>query len=200
MYYPEFFDEVEVIELYDPLADFLGAIEGGKLEIKYLDLVKMAGHSCPTVAGAYLMSKMGLERLFLDTLPIRGEIEVYIKGTKGEGVNGVIGNLVAYVCGVSDEAGFKGIAGKYNRSNKLFYNADIPKEVRLIRLDTKEKVDISYDPSIIPPDPKMSELMQKLLTGQGDSQTKKEFQKLWQKRVQKILLSKELWPKMVNLS
>ncbi len=197
MRYPHFFDQVEPLQLFDPLADFLGALEDGQIEITYLDLVKFAGHSCPTIAGVYLMAKLGLEQLFED-LPTRGEIEVHIKGPKSEGVNGVIGNTLAYICGVSDEAGFKGIGGKFDRSNELFYNAPIQEEVALRRSDTGMKVELSYDPSIVPPEPKMKELMQKLLMGQGNLEEKKEFGQLWQKRVEKILTSKDLWPKMVT--
>jgi len=199
MEYPEFFKEVESIKLYDPLADFLGAIKNGEMEIEYLDIVKFAGHSCPTVAGAYLMAKLGLKKLFNDTLPVRGEIKVYVKGKKDEGVEGVIGNVIAYICGVTDEAGFKGIGQNFNRANKLFFNCDIPKEIRLERVDNKEYVDISYMP-IVPPDPKQKVLMQKILTKQATAEEKELFKKLWQERVKKILLSKDLWGKMIDLS
>ncbi len=200
MNYPAFFDRVEKIKLYDPLADFLGAIENGEIQIEYIDAVKFAGHSCPTVAGAYLMTLLGLRELFANSLPIRGEIEVFVKGEKKEGVNGVIGNTIAFICGVSDEAGFKGISGNFNRSNKLFFNSQIPKDVRLKRADTKDYVDISYNSSIIPPNPKIKELMQLIMMKRADENIKKEFQKLWQERVEKILLSKELWPKMILIS
>lgn len=199
MEYPIFFDKVESIRLYDPLADFLGAVKNGEMEFCYIDVVKFAGHSCPTVAGAYLMSKLALEKLYPDTLPVRGEVVVMVRGAKGEGVNGVIGNTMAYICGVSDEAGFKGIGGKFNRSGKLFYGADIEGEVRLQRTDTGTFVDISYDPSIVPPNPKMKELMQQLMMGRAGAEEKKAFKALWQERVEKILLSKELWEKMVHL-
>jgi hypothetical protein len=200
MNYPSFFDKVEPILLYDPLADFLGALESGEVEINYIDIVKLAGHSCPTVAGAYLMAKLGLKKLFIDALPIRGEIKVLIKGSKEEGVNGVIGNVIGYICGVSDEGGFKGIGGKFSRAYKIEYGASISKEVRLERVDTKEGVDISYNPNVVPPNPKMKELMQKLLTKTATIEDKKEFQKLWQERVEKILLSKELYPKLIEIA
>jgi hypothetical protein len=199
MTYPQFFDQVESILLYDPLADFLGAIESGVTEITYLDAVKFAGHSCPTVAGAYLMAKIGLEQIFKEAMPIRGEIKVMVRGKKSEGVNGVIGNLIAYICGVSDEAGFKGIGGKFTRAFKLEYGAQIEGEVRLQRLDNGAFVDLSYDPSIVPPNPKMKELMAKLQSGQASMEDRKEFQRIWQERVAKILLTKELWPKLVKL-
>lgn len=52
MHYPAFFDDVPAIRLYDPLAEFLGAVDDGVIEYRYLDAVKLAGHSCPTVASA----------------------------------------------------------------------------------------------------------------------------------------------------
>jgi len=51
--YPAFFDEVETITLHDPLAEFLGSASDGRIKYAYVDTVKLAGHSCPTVAGAY---------------------------------------------------------------------------------------------------------------------------------------------------
>mgnify|MGYP003492414693 FL=1 len=41
----------------DPLAELLGAAEGGRLEYTYADAVKLTGHSCPTVAGAWLATR-----------------------------------------------------------------------------------------------------------------------------------------------
>ena len=54
------------------LASFLGAFEDGIIEYSYLDVVKSAGHSCPTVLGAYLMTLKGLEALYKDEIPKRG--------------------------------------------------------------------------------------------------------------------------------
>ena len=56
MSYPSFFDEIESIKVKDPLSNVLGAFEMGEYEFGYVDVVKSAGHSCPTVAGAYLMT------------------------------------------------------------------------------------------------------------------------------------------------
>ena len=48
---PTFFDAVAPIAVTDPLSALLGAAEGGRIEYRYVDAVKLAGHSCPTVAG-----------------------------------------------------------------------------------------------------------------------------------------------------
>ncbi|HIE34618.1 MAG TPA: hypothetical protein EYP79_00270 [Campylobacterales bacterium] len=196
MRYPKFFDKVDPILLYDPLADFLGASENGEMIIKYIDIVKFAGHSCPTVAGAYLMTKLGLKRLFKDNLPVRGKIKVLVQEEKDKGVAGVIGNTIAFICGVSEEGGFKGIGGRFNRANKLLFSQKIPKEIRLQRLDTDQFVDISYNPTI-PPDPKIKDLMQKILANLATIEEKDQFKKLWQERVEKILLLQDRWEEMV---
>ena len=85
MKYPEFFERVESITLKDLLAEFLGAFEEGIISFSYLDAVKSAGHSCPTIAGAYLMAREGLKALYKDEVPVRGEIKVFLKEGMEEG-------------------------------------------------------------------------------------------------------------------
>ena len=200
MEYPKFFDEVEPIVVQDALAGFLGAAEGGVLEYRYLDMVKLAGHSCPTVAGAWLMAKMGLERLYEAELPQRGEIVVEMRGRVDEGVVGVVANCLGLVTGATNEGGFKGIAGRFDRVGKLKFGADIAQEVRLTRVDSGAQVSLSYDPSIIPPDPQQKVLMQKILQGSAQMEEKRRFAQLWQSRVEEILLSRALWERMVTLA
>ncbi len=52
------------------------------LSSRYLDVVKSAGHSCPTVAGAYLATREALKRLYGDELPERGAIRVDLEALK----------------------------------------------------------------------------------------------------------------------
>jgi hypothetical protein len=54
MAFPAFFDQAPVLRLHDPLAQLLGAATDGVIEYRYADAVRVAGHSCPTVAGAWL--------------------------------------------------------------------------------------------------------------------------------------------------
>ena len=90
MHYPDFFDKVPSITLQDPLSNVLGAFEAGEMEIKYLECVKLAGHSCPTVAGAYLMAQQGLKSLYGNDVPQRGSIEISMRDSETDGVTGVI--------------------------------------------------------------------------------------------------------------
>ena len=191
MQYPHFYTQVEPIKLYDPLSDILGAFEEGIVEIGYIDCVKFAGHSCPTVAGAYLMAKEGLKALFGDTLPQRGFVKVEIKDAKDHGVAGVVGNLIAFITGASDEAGFKGLQGKFSRNNLVSYHQPMEGEVTLSRTDTRDSVTLRYDPSSVPSDERMGSLMQKQMAGAASKEEKTLFKILWQQRVETILLETE---------
>jgi formylmethanofuran dehydrogenase subunit E len=184
---PDFFDTVPAIIMQDRLADFLGAAEDGILEYTYLDAVKLAGHSCPTVAGAWLMCAKALKELYLDEIPQRGEIKVESAGALDEGVNGVIGTVAGLITGATNEGGFKGINGNFSRNDKLLYGADIKGELRFTRLDTMKSVDVSYDPSSIPGSPLQMQLMQKLMMKKATPEEAKEFGRLWQERVKRVL-------------
>ena len=144
MQYPLFFDEVDSILLYDPLSDFLGAFEEGKIEISYLDCVKQAGHSCPTVAGAYLLTMIGLKILYGPDLPRRGNISVSMRGKKSEGTIGVTGNIISFIVGAGGEEGFKGIQGNFSRNNLIAYEQEMMGEVTLKRIDNTYSLNLWY--------------------------------------------------------
>ena len=71
MEFPGFFAEAPSISLRDPLAQFLGASKSGMITYAYVDAVRLAGHSCPTVAGAYLMVRRGLQLPYDSEMPER---------------------------------------------------------------------------------------------------------------------------------
>ena len=73
---PAFFDAVPPIVVVDPLAEALGAVEDGIVEYRYADAVKLAGHSCPTVACTWLMTRRALQTLYPAALPRRGDMRV----------------------------------------------------------------------------------------------------------------------------
>jgi hypothetical protein len=187
MTYPQFFNEIPTIKLQDDLASFLGAFEDGIIEFSYLDVVKSAGHSCPTVLGAYLMTLEGLKALYESKIPKRGEIIVEFKESQTTGVAGVIGNVIMNITGATTTNGFKGIAGKYDRNYLMKFDKDISgASVRFTRADTQKKVDVIYDPSNILPDRNMSVFMQKSIQGTATEDERIEFGKLWQQRVEMI--------------
>ena len=187
MTYPNFYKTIETIKVQDELSSFLGTFENGVYEISYLDIVKGAGHSCPTVLGAYLMNLEALKALYPDGPAKRGEIEVSFSQRQSEAVAGVIGNVAMNITGACTTNGFKGIAGKYDRNYLLKFEQDInDASARFTRTDTKQSVDVFYDPSSIQFDPSMQALMQKCVQGNADETEKLNFGKLWQERVEKI--------------
>ncbi len=186
MNYPSFFDTIESIKLKDQLSLVLGAFENGEYEISYLEVVKAAGHSCPTVAGAYIMASEALKVLYPNTRALRGNIKVEFAETLEEGVAGVIGNVITHITGATDKSGFKGLQGAFARHSLMYFNSDIESSARFTRVDTGKSVDVTYNYTVIEPNPQLKYLMQKLGSGEATAQEVKFFGELWQERVQRI--------------
>jgi len=186
MKYPKFFEEIETIKLQDDLSTFLGAFEDGLVEFSFLDVVKSAGHSCPTVLGAYLMTLEGLKALYKDETPKRGEIFVEFAQNENDGVSGVIANVITNITGATVNLGFKGLAGKYDRRNLMQFESSITSNVRFTRKDTKQSVEVNYDASSVGANANMSPLMQLCIQKRATPEQQIEFGKLWQERVENI--------------
>ncbi len=191
MSYPEFFDKVESIKLQDPIADILGAFDKGEYEISYLEVVKAAGHSCPTVAGAYLMTAAALKALYGDERAVRGNVKVEFAESLEDGVAGVIGNVVSHITGATDKSGFKGLGGKFARHSLMYFDTDINSSARFTRVNTQKSVDVFYDPGSVPADPAMMPLMQQTMQGAASKEEMQQFGALWQERVKRIFENSE---------
>jgi len=186
MSYPDFFNAIETIKVKDPLSQVLGAFKEGEYEFSYLDVVKSAGHSCPTVAGAYIITLEAIKALYGDQRAVRGNIKVEFEESLEDGVAGVIANVISQITGATDKSGFKGLQGQFARHSLMTFNANISASARFTRVDTDESVDVTYNPQPVKPNPKMMQLMQKLTSGEASSQEVEEFGELWQDRVQRI--------------
>src|SRR5665213_586656 len=110
---PTFFDAVPKLRVSDPLAEALGCAEGGVFEYGYVDAVRLAGHSCPTVAAAYWLTWRALHVLYPDRLPQRGRIMVEFRDDARSGSTGVVASVVQMLTGAAGSTGFKGIAGRH---------------------------------------------------------------------------------------
>jgi len=186
MSYPKFFDEVESVKVQDPLSMVLGAFEKGEYEITYLEVVKAAGHSCPTVAGAYIMTQAALKALYGEERGVRGNIKVEFKEALEDGVAGVVGNVISQITGATDKSGFKGLQGKFARHSLMHFDANIDASARFTRVDNGKSVDVYYNHNQIPADPQMMPLMQKIAAGEAAPEDMKKFGELWQDRVKRI--------------
>ena len=199
MQHPSFFNSVPTIKVQDPLSNILGAFENGIYEFNFLEIVKSAGHSCPTVAGAYLITLQALKALYGDEMIVRGNISVEFKKDLEDGVAGVISNVVSQITGATNKSGFKGLGGKFARHSLMNFNSNISSSARFTRVDTQKSVDVYYDPSSVAPDANMGALMQKIMGGTSNDEEFKEFGHLWQDRVKRIFENIENVTKVVEV-
>jgi hypothetical protein len=197
MNYPAFFDQVPAITLHDGLAQFLGAADDGLLTYHYIDAVRLAGHSCPTVAGAYLLTRRALQALYPDQTPERGDLEIAFSAPVGQGVIGVISNVIGLITGAAGAGGFKGIGGQYCRKDLLEFDARFDGEVRFVRKDNGAAIQLGMDMSQVSSDARTMPLLQKTLSGSATPEEAREFGRLWQERVRKILIEHTDDPEMI---
>lgn len=200
MTFPSFFAAVPTIVMRDRLAEFLGAAAGGLIEYGYADAVKLAGHSCPTVAGSYLLSSRALQALYPDEIPLRGELRVDFRDAQESAVTGVVAAVVGLLTGAAGIGGFKGLAGRFSRRELLSFGAELPGEIRFTRQDNGQSLCASLHLGQVPADSRLAPLLQALLAGKGDAEQAALFAELWQDRVRRILIEHFSDPDLVSLS
>lgn len=190
MHTPDYFSRITPIRVRDPLAQFLGASAGGQLEYSYLDAVKLTGHSCPTVAAAYLATAEALDQLYPGELPERGAIRVELRATVEEGVTGVVASVAGLITGAAAEGGFKGIAGRFARRGLLLFGAPIPADLRFTRVDNGAFVDIDLRRPA-PMAPEMTTSLRRALSPEATATEREAFARDWQDRVADMLVPRE---------
>ena len=197
----DFLKEVRPILFKEPLAETLGAVkgEGATLEYTFVDVVKMAGHACPTVAGAYLSCQKALERLYLDRTPVRGEISITVYGEQDEGVYGVTAQIFSFLTGAAPATGFRGLGHKFKRKDLLRF---IPDKIdpqamcfEFRRLDNGKAVLVKFYPQRIPfsieKTKQLANLLEKVIWEAAKENERKEFQELWMEKVRDMLLERK---------
>ncbi|KXB29486.1 hypothetical protein AT959_16180 [Dechloromonas denitrificans] len=188
MAFPDYFSRIPTITLHDPLAEVLGAAEGGLIEYSFADAVRLTGHACPTVAGAWLTGVGALRVLYGNELPRRGEIEVGLHEAEDSGVSGVIASVLGLLTGAAGPGGFKGLGGQFRRNRRLHFAEPGLEYIRLRRIDTGLSVDCRLDLSAVPGDPRSGPLLGAILAGVASPAERQLFAELWQDRVRRILL------------
>jgi len=192
----DFFDQVEPILMKDPLAVALGAMDKNEPFVyRFEDAIKTAGHSCPAVSGAYRLTQIALKHLHGDEIPVRGNIKVTFRGGIEYRVNGPISQVVTLITGAASDNGFHGLGGgKFNRHNLLTFDESSEAPPGAIcsaifeRIDNGKSVEVSYNNSMLPGNPKMGELMPLAVSGTGTDEQIKEFGELWHERIKLVLL------------
>ncbi|MBX3679181.1 MAG: hypothetical protein KF710_03285 [Rhodocyclaceae bacterium] len=194
---PEFFKSVPVLTVYDPLAECLGSAEGGVIEYRYADAVRLAGHSCPTVAMSYALTCKGLSELYGESLPERGAVRAVFSDGVEAGVTGVVAGVVGLLCGAAVAGGFGGIAGRFARRGLMQFGVAGEAVFRLQRPDVGAEVSLSARLDRVPAASGLRPLMHLVGAGTASRAERQEFARLWQARVRRMLLDHwddgELW-------
>ena len=199
--FPDFFAAAPSIPVVDPLADFLGAATGGLIEYCYTDAVRLAGHSCPTVAATFLMTRAALKALYLEALPERGDIRVDFREPRDAGVTGVMAAVAALITGATQDSGFRGIGGHFNRRDLLFFGQTLTAgDIRYTRLDSGVAAEAAVRLDRVPGDPRISHLMSRCLSGAASPEEAAVFRELWQGRVRRLLLDHADDPEVICIS
>jgi hypothetical protein len=215
--FQEFFSQVEPIVLTEPLAETLGAFSAGPavpagqrasappgeadgtFSYTFADLVKLAGHACPTMAGSYLACQSALRVLYPGETPVRGQIAVTVFGDPDEGTYGVMGQAFTLLTGAAPATGFKGLGPLFKRKDLLKYSKEKPDPqamcFELRRTDTGTAVMVKFSPRQIPFPPekgkRMGELMEKVVWEAARPEETAEFRELWMEKVKGMLVEKK---------
>lgn len=191
------YTDIDPIRLRDPVAEALCVLEpGDPFVITYHDLVKAAGHSCPTASGAYRLAQVGLAALYPDSIPVRSEIAVTVAGPREDPQYGVISRLLSYITGAAAEDGFAGLAGGYGGRNGLLHFDEWDAEgvsARFERTDTGEAVEVTYHVGDVPSAGPAAGILPAILDGSASPEERETFAEIWHGRVRRVLTDDDLF-------
>ena len=191
------YENVEPIHIRDPVAEALTVLEPGEpFVIDYADVVKAAGHSCPTASGAYRIVALGLDALYPDEHPIRGDINAVAGGPKTDPTYGVMSRIVSYVTGAAEDDGFGGLTGGYGGRQNLLRFGDIERDGPTFgfeRIDTGESVHVTYHVADVPDAGPGVEFLQNLTDGTATVEEREAFSDAWHGRVSTVLTDDDLF-------
>lgn len=198
---PAFFARAPRITLRDPLAAFLGVSSSGMLEYQYADAVRLVGHSCPTVAGAWLMVRNGLRTLYGTEVAERGAVHVFLRNPREQGTTGVTALVATQITGAAPETGFSGIGPRHRfaRRNLLRFGASIDGIMALRRSDDDRGVLLDLNAGVVPPDREMLTLFPSTVAGDAAAEDVARFGELWQGRVERMLIDHADDPELVRV-
>jgi len=189
--------DVEPIRIRDPVAEALAVLDpGDPFVVSYRDVVKTAGHSCPTAAGAFRLTQVALDALYPDSLPVRSNIEVRAGGPKHDAAYGVTANLVAAITGAAESDGFGGLAGGFGgRDDMLSYGVfgDEGVQFAFARTDTDDTVVVTYHVADVPTLGPEGQYLTKIVDGNATAQERDAFANAWHTRVQAVLDDEDLF-------
>lgn len=167
----------------------------------YAEAVKLAGHSCGAVTGAWTIARKALEVLYPDgEIPVRGQIAVQAPGAEDEWFVGVFGEVITFVTGAAPKTGFIGAEfGQANqvfvRQNKMVYTEEPTEQLHpmrewvFTRLDTGTKVGVKFNLAVITPiaTPERMAMGKKMATGAATPEEAADYIQYWNDRATFVL-------------
>lgn len=191
----DYITAVPPIMMTEPYFDIFGQTTG-PVPYYYEEAVKLSGHSCGAVTGAWIITKKALEALYPNgEVPVRGQIAVDAPGAEDEWFVGVFGEVITFVTGASPKTGFNGsefgtVNDLFVRQNKMVYKdkptEQLPpmREWVFTRLDTGAKVGVKFNLVVILPipTPARTEMGKKMALGQATAEEAVDYQKYWNDR------------------
>nr|WP_199678868.1 hypothetical protein [Salinisphaera sp. LB1] len=178
------------MQVRDPLAQLLGATDTGLIEYRYEDAVRLAGHSCPTVAGAFLAGRAALAALYPGGPAERGAIAVHMPAPATHGTVGVVAQIFTLLTGAAGDGGFRGIGGRFARNGLLSFATSATSEentVCVTRVDTAAAVAVAFHVDAVPVTANLHELMALVMQNRADAEQQAAFGAAWQDRVRRML-------------
>jgi hypothetical protein len=187
--------KVPPILMQDPFLELLGQTKE-PVAYTYEDAVKLSGHSCGAVAGAWTITRKALEVLFPGETPVRGNILVQAPGAEDEWHVGVFGEVITYITGAAPHTGFGGAEfGKasdvFIRRNKMTY-LDVPSgtappmmEWIFTRKDTGKQVGVRFNVMAVQPlaTDERTAMGIKMANGTATVEEAADYVKYWNDRV-----------------
>jgi hypothetical protein len=187
--------EVPPIMMSDPYFEIFGQTDGA-IPYYYEEAVKLSGHSCGAVSGAWTITRKALEVLYPDgEIPVRGQIAVEAPGAEDEWFVGVFGEVITYITGAAPKTGFIGAEfGKtddvFVRQNKMVYAEEpteqLPpmREWIFTRLDTGARVGVKFNLMVITPIPTPGRVAmgKKMAAGEATPEEAEDYYEYWNDR------------------
>lgn len=191
----DYITQVPPIMMMEPYFQIFGQSQVA-VPYTYENAVKLSGHSCGAVAGAWTIARKALEVLYPNgEIPVRGQIAVEAPGAEDEWFVGVFGEVITYITGAAPHTGFNGSEfGQVNpifvRQNKMVYldapSGKQPPQLEWIftRLDNGAKVGVNFNLAVITPiaTPERQEMGKKMAAGTATPEEAADYYEYWNAR------------------
>lgn len=192
---------LEPLMMKDPFLELLGQVDG-PVPYLYEETVKLSGHSCGAITGAWVITEKALEALYGDETPVRGDIKIYMPGPPDQYYIGVFGEVFTYLTGATPDTGFPGadFGQEYNRRHLLIYPEEQTKlpfpaiEYIWERTDTGKQIGIKYNLSMVQPlaTDETKAILPKMLEGTATAEETALWVKWWNDRAIYVLDNKDM--------